>query len=163
MLAGSSSSEQTPLLTVTSRPQSPSRRTSEDWIAAGQQHVRKYLTFYLLGLYLLITDTPDFMSEASRIRMLELGLCREYYHKTDPSVIQPGGGISEDLCKNSVIQSELAEVRGLFEPSRSSSWIHTCSSIWRPGGYGWPEADLHIGLSRNVIEGLLICHNSAAA
>lgn len=55
-----------------------------------------------------------FMSEGPRIRMLEMGLCREYYETRDPGVIGPDGSVPERLCKLRDIQSPLARLRGFL-------------------------------------------------
>jgi hypothetical protein len=54
------------------------------------------------------------MGEAAKIRMLELGLCREYYSVTDPSAIGADDSIPEHLCKIQKVQSELAKLRGFL-------------------------------------------------
>jgi hypothetical protein len=79
-----------------------------------RRHFAKWWTVYICGLLILTSDVPNFMSEAPRLRMLELGLCREYYAVHDPSVIGDNGGIPERLCKLPQIQSSVARMRGIM-------------------------------------------------
>lgn len=79
-----------------------------------QRHFAKWWTVYICGLLILTSDVPGFMGEAPRLRMLELGLCREYYAVHDPSVIGDNGGIPERLCKLPQIQSSVAKMRGIM-------------------------------------------------
>ncbi|KAK7696911.1 hypothetical protein SLS64_014077 [Diaporthe eres] len=85
-----------------------------DRISAFRQHVQQWRTFYSCLLLLFLVDAPIFMSEGPRIRMLEMGLCREYYEARDPGVIGPGGTVPEHLCKLRDIQSPLARLRGFL-------------------------------------------------
>lgn len=83
-------------------------------ISAFRQHVQQWRTFYSCLLLLFLVDAPMFMSEGPRIRMLEMGLCREYYETRDPGVIGPDGSVPERLCKLRDIQSPLARLRGFL-------------------------------------------------
>lgn len=83
-------------------------------ISAFRRHVQQWRTFYSCLLLLFLVDAPMFMSEGPRIRMLEMGLCREYYETRDPGVIGPGGSVPERLCKLRDIQSPLARLRGFL-------------------------------------------------
>lgn len=85
-----------------------------DRISAFRQHVEQWRTFYSCLLLLFLVDAPMFMGEGPRIRMLEIGLCREYYEARDPSVIGPGGTVPERLCKLRDIQSPLSRLRGFL-------------------------------------------------
>ena len=49
------------------------------------------------------------------LRVCELGACRAYYAKHDPSVIGRDGNVEEHLCKTKEIQHQLAYVVGLIE------------------------------------------------
>lgn len=57
---------------------------------------------------------PGLIGDVSKLRMLELGACREYYGVHDPSVIDSNGNIEESLCKDPAIQSRLAQIRSLM-------------------------------------------------
>ena len=48
-------------------------------------------------------------------RICELGACRAYYAKHDPSVIGGDGNVNEYLCKTKKIQNHLAYVIGVIE------------------------------------------------
>lgn len=85
------------------RPRNAVRRHCSDWAP---------LWFCLL--FVLLIDIPSFMSETPKLRMLELSLCREYYEKQDPSVIDGHGNVPEDLCKLPGIHSSLAKQLGLL-------------------------------------------------
>lgn len=83
-------------------------------ISAFRQHVRQWRTFYSCLLLLFLVDAPMFMAEGPRIRMLETGLCREYYQARDPRAVGPGGDVPERLCKLRGIQGPLARLRGFL-------------------------------------------------
>lgn len=116
--------EQDELLTVTEEsallavppPEANQSRwpLNRDRISAFRQHVEQWRTFYSCLLLLFLVDAPMFMGEGPRIRMLEIGLCREYYEARDPSVIGPGGTVPERLCKLRDIQSPLSRLRGFL-------------------------------------------------
>jgi hypothetical protein len=46
------------------------------------------------------------------VRMEELSICRPYYYKHDPTVIDSDGNIEESLCKVDEVQAELAFISG---------------------------------------------------
>lgn len=116
--------EQDELLTVTeesallSVPPPQADRGSwplgRDRISAFREHVEQWRTFYSCLLLLFLVDAPMFMGEAPRVRMLEMGLCREYYQSRDAGVIGPGGMVPERLCKLRDIQSPLSRLRGFL-------------------------------------------------
>lgn len=84
-------------------------------ISAFRQHVQQWRTFYSCLLLLFLVDAPMFMGEGPRIRMLEMGLCREYYQARDPgAIVGPGGTVPERLCKLRGVQSPLARLRGFL-------------------------------------------------
>jgi hypothetical protein len=78
----------------------------------GLAHLAKFRILYIIGVFAFIIDTSFMMGVAPTTRLLELGICREHYRTTDPSVIEPGGDVAELLCKIDVVQSRLAEVNG---------------------------------------------------
>jgi hypothetical protein len=112
-------SESTPLLS----PAAPDSQNTPNGRISGfpklgsvarsiREHVHKWATIYLCGLFIFVVDVPGFMGEAVRIRMYELSICREYYGRADPSLIQPDGNVPEELCKITPVQSELAKFTG---------------------------------------------------
>lgn len=111
--------ETTPLLgnpdLSSSSPIIPSP-TRKDIFRPGKLHAHfsKWAILYLCGLVVFLADFGTFMGEGARLRMLELGVCREYYISTDPRVIRNDGSIPEELCKLDQIQSELARMRGFL-------------------------------------------------
>lgn len=52
-------------------------------------------------------------------RVIERRLCRGYYRAHDPTVINPDGGVDEELCKVNEIQQHLAWILGAME----TAWI----------------------------------------
>lgn len=48
-------------------------------------------------------------------RVIQLRYCQDYYRIHDPSVIQPDGDISEDLCRQDSVQQNLAWLFGMIE------------------------------------------------
>ncbi|CAI4215795.1 unnamed protein product [Parascedosporium putredinis] len=57
-----------------------------------------------------LVDYPNFMGDAAKVRMLELGLCRDHYRVHDPSLIGDDGSVPEELCKLKGVQSSLARI-----------------------------------------------------
>jgi hypothetical protein len=76
------------------------------------EHLRTFRVLYIIGVFAFVIDTSFMMGAAPTTRLLELGICREYYRTADPSVIGPGGDVAELLCKVAEVQARLAEVNG---------------------------------------------------
>jgi hypothetical protein len=72
----------------------------------------------LLGLLLLVNLSMS-LYQLPLHRVIERRLCREYYADQDPTMIDPGGNVSEDLCKVDFVQRELAWIQGAME----TAWI----------------------------------------
>ncbi|RTE68955.1 hypothetical protein BHE90_016667 [Fusarium euwallaceae] len=113
--------ESTPLLQSDLDGHAPSRSPSRQnkargygWRTTWQRHFSQWSALYVCGLFILLVDVPNFLSEVPKLRMLELGLCRDYYAATDPSVIGRDGSVPEHLCKVHEIQSALAKMRGIL-------------------------------------------------
>ncbi|KAF4452139.1 hypothetical protein F53441_4977 [Fusarium austroafricanum] len=111
--------ESTPLLrsdtnSTASGSTGDSKARKSWWQTEWQRHFARWSTLYVCGLFILLVDVPNFMSEVPKLRMLELGLCRDYYAATDPSVIDRDGSVPERLCKVREIQSALAKMRGIL-------------------------------------------------
>ncbi|KAF5599390.1 major facilitator superfamily transporter [Fusarium pseudoanthophilum] len=111
--------ESTPLLQADLNGSAPTRSPPTkdraiQWRAAWQHHFSKWSTLYICSLFIILVDVPNFLSEVPKLRMLELGLCRDYYAATDPSVIGRDGSVPEHLCKVREIQSALAKMRGIL-------------------------------------------------
>lgn len=77
-------------------------------------------------------------------RVIERRLCREYYADQDPTMIDPGGNVSEALCKVDVVQRELAWIQGAME----TAWIVGGQSLQLSGPLTLPGigADRRHGL-----------------
>jgi len=96
-------------------PQRPASVKARSRAAKVIHHVSTWSTVYLCGLFAFLIDYPTFMGDAAKIRMLELGLCRDYYRLADVSVIGGDGSIPEELCKVKAVQSSLARLRGFLQ------------------------------------------------
>lgn len=92
----------------------PTKDRAIQWRTAWQSHFSQWSALYICSLFILLVDVPNFLSEVPKLRMLELGLCRDYYATTDPSVIGRDGLVPEHLCKVHKIQSALAKMRGIL-------------------------------------------------
>ncbi|KAH7182147.1 major facilitator superfamily domain-containing protein [Fusarium sp. MPI-SDFR-AT-0072] len=92
----------------------PKKNRADEWRAAWQRHFSQWSALYVCSLFILLVDVPNFLSEVPKLRMLELGLCRDYYAAIDPSVIGRDGSVPEHLCKVHEIQSALAKMRGIL-------------------------------------------------
>lgn len=97
------------------------RRDSNDDDAqpsAAQETVSMRALGTLLGLVLLVNLSMS-LYQLPLNRVIERRLCREYYALADPTVFDPNGEVSEDLCKIDAVQSELAWIQGAME----TAWI----------------------------------------
>ena len=70
-----------------------------------------YLVVCCLTLYFLV-EMFDMVTIAPLTALLEQSLCRTWYRSHDPSLINPGGSVEEQLCKIEPIQAEVAVLRG---------------------------------------------------
>lgn len=78
-----------------------------------RSHISQWFALYACAVLIVILDGSSFMTEAAKLRMLEVGFCREYYAANNPELVRDGG-IPEHLCKQRQIQSSLAKMRGLL-------------------------------------------------
>lgn len=46
-------------------------------------------------------------------RLIELGVCRQYYEQYDPSFVGQDGNVKESHCKSKTIQTSTVELLGL--------------------------------------------------
>jgi len=100
--------------TLNGHSPSPKSSRNSEFTNRFRNHWSRWKVIYACALFIFILDFPSFMRVAPFLRLIELGVCRDYYQKVDPSVIAPNGDIDESLCKLDVIQSELANMRGLL-------------------------------------------------
>lgn len=68
-----------------------------------------------LLLLLLFVNLAMSLYQLPLNRAVERRLCREYYSKHDPSVIEPDGGVDERLCKIDHVQRALGSIQGAME------------------------------------------------
>jgi hypothetical protein len=114
----STTDEAAPLLnsrptTAKSHTESREESKSQTRLHRYSNHLKKWQTVYLCGLFLLAADIPGYVGEVAKIRMYELSLCRRFYQIHDPSKIDRGGNVPEMLCKGDKIQAKLATLRGV--------------------------------------------------
>lgn len=69
-------------------------------------------TASLVAAFLILYAFADILKYISTVRLIELGVCREHYLKTNPSIIDHDGKIREHLCRLPGIQQRLASLRG---------------------------------------------------
>ncbi|KAH8673912.1 major facilitator superfamily domain-containing protein [Xylariales sp. PMI_506] len=108
--------EATPLLWGTaSAPAAPATpRVAASLRAAASAHWRRWSYMYWCCLYVFLVDFGPFMAEGARVRVLELGICREHFLDADPGAIGGDGSVPEKLCKIPAVQGELARMRGFL-------------------------------------------------
>jgi hypothetical protein len=70
-----------------------------------------WILLLLLGMQLLATKLMNLPLN----RVIELRYCQEYYQLHDPSVIDDGGNVPEQLCKLDYIQQRLAWMQGTLD------------------------------------------------
>ena len=73
---------------------------------------------------LLVMNLAFYSKAAPVLRLVELSVCREYFWKHDPSVIDPNGFVDERLCKVDAIQNKVA---WLFA---ADELLHFCCGQW---------------------------------
>jgi len=69
------------------------------------------LVLYFMAIHFLLAYC-ELILVAPLIKLFEQSLCTVYYDAHDPSVIGPGGGLPESMCKIQEIQAPLATIRG---------------------------------------------------
>jgi hypothetical protein len=99
-----SSSESLPLLPPTSpsTPQPLKSKPSPTFIIT------------LVVLVIIALESGDELIGPAQTRVFESIYCRRYYEAHDPSLIgsDGGDGVAERFCKNSIIQGEVAMLKG---------------------------------------------------
>lgn len=74
------------------------------------RQARKILAFTIVLYFLIFVVMVDM--GPMLVRMEELSICRAYYYKHDPSLIDAHGNVEEEMCKVDEVQAELAFVSG---------------------------------------------------
>lgn len=64
--------------------------------------------------FLILFTLADLLKYVAVVRLLELGVCREYLLKHEPGLVDDNGFVPENLCKLSEIQQSLAHLRGYY-------------------------------------------------
>ena len=70
------------------------------------------LTSCRCGLCFFVADLGSYIILPPLLRHFELMVCREYYVKHNPSLIEDNGNVPERLCKKDAIASDFALLRG---------------------------------------------------
>lgn len=65
-------------------------------------------------VFLALFTLADLLKYVAVVRLLELGVCREYHFKHDSSLVDDNGYVPEKLCKLAEIQQSLAHLRGYY-------------------------------------------------
>ncbi|KAB5525778.1 major facilitator superfamily domain-containing protein [Coniochaeta sp. 2T2.1] len=65
-------------------------------------------------VFLILFTLADLLKYVAVVRLLELGVCREYQRRHDPSLVDDNGYVPEKLCKLAEIQQRLAHLRGYY-------------------------------------------------
>ena len=76
---------------------------------------RHRLAPWVCILFAFLANLTRRLIQIPLLRICELGACRAYYAKHDPSVIGGDGNVEEYLCKTKEIQNHLAYVIGVIE------------------------------------------------
>jgi hypothetical protein len=69
-------------------------------------------TCWLCACLIFIIHFASFLRAAPKTRLFELGLCRAYFSRNDPTRIDDHGSVPEELCKKTSIQVDLAILKG---------------------------------------------------
>jgi hypothetical protein len=76
------------------------------------QHLKRWQALYVIVTFLTLIDFLGFLGELTKVRVYEGVLCRQYYVERNSSLFDDDGNVPEKYCKNTDIQSELAQIRG---------------------------------------------------
>lgn len=76
--------------------------------------LRFRLVPWVAGIITLLATLGHRLNNIPLNRLFELNICREYYWRHDPSMIEPGGDVAEERCKENDIQVQLAFIVGLI-------------------------------------------------
>jgi hypothetical protein len=66
------------------------------------------------AVFLILFTLADLLKYVAVVRLLELGVCREYQLRHNPSLVDDNGYVPEKLCKLAEIQQRLAHLRGYY-------------------------------------------------
>lgn len=75
------------------------------------------LVAFLVGLVCILQNVGQNFIARPLNRLIELAICREYYQRHDPTVIEPDGNITERFCKLQEVQTRLAVLNGAISMS----------------------------------------------
>ncbi|KAB5554577.1 major facilitator superfamily domain-containing protein [Coniochaeta sp. 2T2.1] len=116
MPAAEQPTEASPLLkpqdAVTSSDEQQQQPVVEDMDAGWNQDAIRALVS--TTVFLILFTLADLLKYVAVIRLLELGVCREYHRIHDPSLVDDNGYVPEKLCKLAEIQQRLAHLRGYY-------------------------------------------------
>lgn len=65
-------------------------------------------------VFLILFTLADLLKYVAVVRLLELGVCREYQLNHHPDLVDDNGYVPEKLCKLAEIQQRLAHLRGYY-------------------------------------------------
>jgi hypothetical protein len=102
--------------------------------AAARERLRLRLMITLFSIIFFV-ETGGAMTVAPTTRIFEAIACRQYYEIHDMSVIDSHGNIPEELCKGSIVQAEVAIVKGYGElfDGLTSTYSNPSPIRWRSG------------------------------
>jgi hypothetical protein len=116
--------EHSPLLAPTS-PAAPAQKKKASVV----------LIITVLICILFTIEFGDELIQAPQVRIFESIYCRQYYEVHDPRKIgsDGGDGVREEYCKNSVIQGQVAMLRGwqvTLDGLGSGYSLFPCGRLW---------------------------------
>lgn len=71
-------------------------------------------TLVSTAVFLILFTMADLLKYVAVVRLLELGVCREYHREHDPSLVDDNSYVQERLCKLAEVQQRLAHLRGYY-------------------------------------------------
>lgn len=91
---------------------SPAGLAPETGASRSKSPLYPSVVIYLFVLC-FVADLGGALIDTPELRLLEMAVCRDYYHEHDPAVIgePPNSYIDEELCKLKEIQAALAYLR----------------------------------------------------
>uniref|UniRef100_A0A093VVB7 Uncharacterized protein n=1 Tax=Talaromyces marneffei PM1 TaxID=1077442 RepID=A0A093VVB7_TALMA len=88
------------------------QKTDDNNASREKLRIRLMITLYAI---ILLVEMGSAMTQGPYTRIFESIACKHWYRDHDPSQLGSDGEVPEDACKSSVIQSEVATIKGVME------------------------------------------------
>ncbi|KAK0649804.1 major facilitator superfamily domain-containing protein [Cercophora newfieldiana] len=110
------------------------RTATSPTVSRSDAHLAR--TAIICATIYFLHEFSDYVVMAPRLRLFELGFCREYYRVHDPSKIGDDGSVDEALCKHKAIQALVVNYRGWQLALNAIPGILSIPLSYRSNKYG---------------------------